>query len=143
MSGTLSNTIISPIGIQSFLGNKSWTLNSGASVQDRTFSASFTNVVPSFDISHGSTNLVIMNRNIGSITLNAGTSMFADVAVGKSLGVIIVDAQGQKLQMNYRMEKVKFYQVSSLTDITSSGMYIIGNGLRLEPATLLDTSLRG
>lgn len=71
VNGTLSDPVVSPIGIQSFLGDRSWTLNSGASVKDTSFSASFANMIPSLDVINGTTNILSMNRNTGALRLNA------------------------------------------------------------------------
>lgn len=38
--------------------------------------------------------------------------------------------------MNYR-------QISSLSEISGSGIFVLGNSIRLEPATITDTSLVG
>ncbi len=65
------------------------------------------------------------------------------IVLGKNFGVVVSDSQGKKLQMNYALEKVNFSQISALSEIVKSGVYIIGSALRLEPATLLDKSMSG
>jgi len=47
------------------------------------------------------------------------------------------------MQTTFRGENIKYSQISSTDDMNTSGIFALGNGIRLEPATLNDKTLPG
>lgn len=45
--------------------------------------------------------------------------------------------------MSYQGANVRYRQVATQEEITGSGVFVLGTGLRLEPATTSDTVLKG
>ena len=73
LTGKLTDPVTLPVGIQSFIGGKSWTLNPSISLQGTDFSTSFTDKNPLFTASYNQTPLASIDRKSGTLTLENTT----------------------------------------------------------------------
>lgn len=90
MTGHLDETTLLPVGIQSYIARKVWTLATGISLDNTVFSTSFIDK-PKFEISSASSQLVTINRKDGSMILSAGATLSSDLNLGKSISLNIRD----------------------------------------------------
>lgn len=99
--GDISQTVDLPLGIQSVVGGKSWTIGSSVSVKG----TDFTTTIPrnaTFDISYDKNVLATLDRTSGTMSLSAGTTLASLIVSGRALGYTLSDKNGKKLQMNYQ-----------------------------------------
>lgn len=68
VSGELSESVTLPLGIQSFVGQKSWILDSSVSNQGTLFNTSLSRTNASFDIMYNNSSLGTFDRNTSLIT---------------------------------------------------------------------------
>lgn len=108
------------LGIQSYIDGKSWTLGSSVSTKDTAFSTVIPRNAATIDITAGKNNLATIDRPHGTIIPVAGTTLVPLVSLGKSLGYILSDKSGQKLQMNLRGENISYSQMNDQNSITTS-----------------------
>lgn len=108
-----------PLGIQSYIDGKSWTLGSSVSTKDTTFSTTIARDKASFDVTSGKDNLATIDRLHGTIAPVTGTTLAPFLSLGKALGYTISDKIGQKLEMSLRGENVAYSQVSDQSSITT------------------------
>ncbi len=70
-----------PLTIQSFIDNKSWTLSSPLTIQDKNFTTSFSDVSPEWSVSYGNTKAFSLKRDLGVLRAEAGLSLVPDIKV--------------------------------------------------------------
>lgn len=46
------------------------------------------------------------------------------------------------MKIQYQAQNISFKQISTYDEINSSGIFVMGTGIRLEPATISDINLK-
>lgn len=70
-------------------------------------------------------------------------SLTPNITVGESFSYSFKKNGGERLKVQYDFPVTTYRQVASFSEVIGSGIFVLGNGLRLEHATLTDTNLSG
>lgn len=92
ISGVLSAPVSLPLGIQSYIDSRGWTLGSPIISQDKLFSTSITRLNPTFDIAYDGSPLATIDRSSGSlISTNNLTALSPIIILGKTIGYFLAN----------------------------------------------------
>lgn len=61
------------------------------------------------------------------------------ITLGQTFSYSIRQGSSERLRVRYDFPETIYRQVATLEEVNKPGIFVIGNGLRLEPATLRDT----
>lgn len=143
VTGTLSDSVETTLGIQSFIGTKTWTIAPPFSPKGTTFATQINPTPATLELSYGTQSPLTINRTTGALENSAGFTTRPIIALGKPLTYSISHTSGERAQISYQGEKIVYSQIYKTDTPSRPGIYVSGDGLRMEPASLSDTRLAG
>jgi hypothetical protein len=137
VSGVSDTDISSPLGIQTYLDDKTWPLISTSLSKDKKFQSK----VPEdaqIELSYDNSILGSFYRNEGFFIPSEKTTLISSVNIGQPLSYFVSDSKDKRALVQYVGSDIYFSQIADENNISRTGIYLVWAWLRLEPALLGD-----
>lgn len=124
VSGVSDTDISSPLGIQTYLDDKTWPLISTSLSKDKKFQSK----VPEdaqIELSYDNSILGSFYRNEGFFIPSEKTTLISSVNIGQPLSYFVSDSKDKRALVQYVGSDIYFSQIADENNISRTGIYLV------------------